>query len=181
MKALFVIDMLKDFMSEEIYGDAKLPVEPSKEIVDEVEEAVKIARENEVRVFYVNDAHEEGDEEFEEWSEHCMKGTEGAEVLGRIAPRGNDYVIEKKTHDGFSNSKLNGRLQELNVGEIYEVGVVTDICVLETGKTGVEHGYDMKAIREAVSGLEERDGGLEDLEDAGIEVVSLEEYRDALL
>lgn len=174
-KSLFVVDMLKDFMSKQVYPKAKLPVEPSKEIIDSVKKAIEYARRKGIPIFYLNDSHDEDDPEFQEWPKHCVKGTEGAEVIDELKPRPEDYIIKKRTYDGFTNPNLERSLHELGVREIYETGVVADICILETGKSALRKGYSVSVIKECVSGLKSQEEGLEELEKAGIEIITLEE------
>lgn len=96
-KAIIVVDMLNDFMPESIYPEAELPVEPADQIIEPIKQVVQEAREQSIPVFYLNELHEPGDKDLEEWGEHCLKGTEGAEVISELEPKEKDVIILKKT------------------------------------------------------------------------------------
>lgn len=178
MKALLVIDMLKDFMPKSIYPEAKLPVEPAAQIIPEIEDVISHARQKNIPIFYVNDSHEKNDPEFEEWPEHCIEGAEGAEVVPQLKPEEEDTVISKKTYNGFSNPKLEKELKAQRVEKLYIVGVVTDICVLNTALEAKERGYHVKVIEECVSGLDSRKDGLKKLKEKGIRVIPKDKFLE---
>lgn len=176
-KAVFVVDMLKDFMPESIYSEAALPVEPAKQVIEPIKEFIEEAREEDVPVFYLNDSHWEEDPEFEEWGEHCVKGTEGAEVIEELKPEEEDIVIEKPKYSGFSNSRLKKDLEERDIDEVYIIGVVTHVCVLETAKDALKNGLETYVVKECVSGTNSRKHGLEKVKENGIDLISREEIE----
>ncbi len=111
------------------------------------------AREEEIPVLYINDAHEKGDKEFEKWGEHCLKGSLGAHVVDELKPKKEDYIIEKKRFSGFYNTNLEKLLKDLGTREIYEAGLVTNICNLATGLDAKMRDYDVKIVKDAVKDL----------------------------
>lgn len=40
-EAVFVVDMVKDFMPKSVYEDAKLPVEPAEKIIDPTKKLIE--------------------------------------------------------------------------------------------------------------------------------------------
>ena len=94
MKVLLVIDMLKDFMEE---GGALFCGEKSREIIPFVKDKIAEYRQSGFKVIYVCDAHAPDDKEFKMFSNHAVKGTEGAKVIEEIKPEKSDIVMEKTT------------------------------------------------------------------------------------
>ncbi|WP_264890774.1 isochorismatase family cysteine hydrolase [Vulcanisaeta souniana] len=80
--ALIVIDMNKDF----VYG--KLGNERARNLVPRLKKLIESAREERVPIIYVGDAHLPTDPEMRVWGEHSMKGTEGAQVVDELRPKG---------------------------------------------------------------------------------------------
>lgn len=180
-KALFIVDMVKDFMPRSIYSEAKLPVEPAEGIIEPLKELLKICREQNIPIFYLNDCHKSGDKEFKEWGEHCIQGTEGAEAIEELKPKKGEEVIEKNKYSGFSNPELKRKLKEKRIKEIYLTGVVTHVCILETGKDALKQGFKTKAIKQCISGTKTQEHGLEKLKEAGIQVIDKEKFKKKLL
>lgn len=175
-KAVFVIDMLKDFMPESIYPPAKLPVEPASQIIDPIHEVLRHARENEIPIFYICDSHKPNSSEFDDWPEHCIRGSEGAEIVEQLKPSREDVIIKKNTYNAFSNSRLERELSERDVKKIYETGVVTNICVLNTGLEAKEKGFQVKVIEDCVSGLDAQREGLDEIKENRINTLKKEEF-----
>lgn len=177
-EAVFVIDMLKDFMPKSIYPDAKLPIKPAAEIVDPIKKVLTHAREQEMEIFYICDSHKPNSSEFEEWPRHCIRGSEGSEIIGKLRPSREDVIIKKNTYNAFSNSRLKRQLFERGIEKIYETGVVTDICVLNTAVEAKEKGFEVSVIEDCVSGLDSQREGMNELKENKIDTISIEEFLD---
>jgi nicotinamidase-related amidase len=175
MKALFVIDMLNDFMPKHVYARAKLPVEPAAAIIANVKRLVERVREKSIPIFYLNDSHPINDPEFKQWPVHAVKGSEGAQVVKELSPTKGDYVIEKTTYDGFTNPELDKILKRLGVKTIYESGVVTNICVYETARTALSKGYEVYIVQDAVSGLKSQSDGMKKILELKVKVIRTSE------
>ena len=81
MKALIIIDMLRDFV------DGALANPRAQAILPSLQRLLEHARREGWVVVFSNDAHEPGDRELEIWGEHAMAGTPGAQVVERLQPR----------------------------------------------------------------------------------------------
>lgn len=154
-KAILVIDMLEDFIKEE----APLEVPDARKIIPFLQKELKKARKQNIQVIYICDAHKRNDVEFKKygWLPHCIKGTEGANIIEELKPETSDIIIEKKTYSGFYKTKLNKILKENKIKNLYLTGCVTHICVLFTASDAVLRGYDVYVLENGVAGLSEED------------------------
>lgn len=152
--ALVIADMINDFVDK----DGKLYVPGIEEIVPALASLVGEAHEMGVPVIYVNDAHDPDDEEFEQWGEHAVAGSQGSQVTPALAPAEGDYVLEKKRYSVFYKTGLDGLLEKLGVDHLVLTGTVTNICVWVSSVEALMKGYKVTVPRKAVKALIEQDG-----------------------
>lgn len=162
MEALLIIDMLNDFVRK----GAPLYVPGAERIIPAIEREIIRADKSGIPVIYVCDAHEKGDEEFSAWPVHCVKGTEGAEVVDPLKPKKHHIVIEKTRYSGFFKTNLEETLKNLNVDTVRLTGVATNICVLFTAADAFMRGFKITVVSDGVEGLspEDKDWALKQME-----------------
>ena len=151
MKALVIIDMLKDF----VYEDGALPVPNALELVPHINQKIKEFRANKEPVIFVCDSHDENDKEFEVWPKHCVEGTEGAEVIDELDKRDEDIVVKKKRFSAFYGTELDRTLKEKNIDTLVLTGVLSNICVLHTAADAVMRDYRVIVCKECVKSVDE--------------------------
>ncbi|MCX4268946.1 MAG: cysteine hydrolase [Lachnospiraceae bacterium] len=126
-KLLVVVDMQKDFI------DGSLGTKEAEKIVDGVVEEIKKYRTEDI--FATRDTHTEDYLQTQEGKKlpvvHCVKGTEGWEINGKVkeALKGAE-VMDKPT---FGSKELAEKIAGLAAEEEIEVtlvGLCTDICVV---------------------------------------------------
>lgn len=126
-KLLIVIDMQKDFT----YG--ALRNEDAIAVIQKVKEKVEKFK---GEVIFTLDTHGDDYMHTQEGRKlpvpHCIKGSEGHELVDELKPYAeNRLVLEKET---FGSVKLGEILKEMNASEPLEeitlIGVCTDICVI---------------------------------------------------
>lgn len=181
------IDLSNDFASKDMYPDAKLPVKYFSQIVDSVNEAIRYCHKHGIPFYFSNDAHEKGDEEFDDYGEHCLIGSKGARINSSICyDRVIDRFFHKDTFNAFDDQRLVMEMEWLmdkkNANElnIYLGGVVTPICIKETALGARELGYNPIVIEECVSGSEYREEGLDELREMGMDIVDVYQFKDAV-
>lgn len=131
-KLLVVIDYQKDFV------DGTLGFKKAETLESGIYDKVKKYLENEDKVLFTYDTHYEEYLETREGKNlpvvHCIKGTNGHELYGRL----NEFFGKENTlhyeKEGFGMApkdviKLSEELGE-EIDEIELVGVVTNICVI---------------------------------------------------
>ncbi|MDE6181712.1 MAG: cysteine hydrolase [Eubacteriales bacterium] len=148
-KALIIIDYQYDFVAEDGLLTAG---KNAQNIENEINERIeKYLNENQ-HIIFTLDTHIK--EEWENHPEsnsfclHCEKGTKGHKLFGKIEEKANlenTIKLEKKAYC-LKNKDLENIINEYD--EIELLGVVTDICVLQTGiglyNTSVNLGKNVK-------------------------------------
>ena len=154
--AVLIIDMLNDF----VLPGAPLEVPETRSIINNIQNRVKAARDNRHPIIYVCDNHAPDDPEFSRmgWPPHAVRETEGAQVIGDLAPQEMDPIIHKTSYSGFLHTGLDGLLQSLKINHLILTGCVTNICILYTAYDAVVRGYDVTVPADAVANLDPGDG-----------------------
>jgi len=129
MKALLVIDMLKDFIER---GGALECGEAARLIVPFVRSKINEFRTTGNLVIFVKDAHRPDDLEFRMFPPHCVRGTRGAEIIDDLDVSPSDVIVEKTRYSAFFGTDLEKILLDRAVTEVHVVGVCTSICVMDT-------------------------------------------------
>lgn len=151
--AVLVIDMLKDF----VLPEGALPVPGAMELADRIAGFLQEARAKGVPVIYVCDSHDPDDPEFRRWPPHCVRGTEGAQVVEVLAPQPGDRRVEKRRYSAFFGTELEGILEELSVDTLILTGLLTDVCVYSTALDAGQRGFRVVVPRDLVIALSEED------------------------
>ncbi len=151
MRALLVIDMLRDF----IYKDCVLPVNGAKKLIPPINYKIIEFREINEPIIFICDSHDEMDEEFDVWGKHAVEGTEGAEIIDELDRREYDIVVTKKRFSAFYNTDLERILKGLNVDTLVITGVVTDICILHTAADATMRGFKVIVPENCVATVDE--------------------------
>ena len=148
MKALVIVDMLKDFVDGSLANPrAQGMIEPLRRLLDH-------AREEGWVVVFSNDAHRPEDPELKVWGEHAMEGTPGAEVIDEIAPREGEIISPKRHYGAFDETGLTEQLRERGVDEVVITGQHTHICVRHSSYGALKAGFEVTVPRDAVCAFE---------------------------
>jgi len=150
---LLVVDMQNDFADESgsLYNpDAEESIPIISGLVDE-------ARDHAVPVWYTKDTHTKDDPEFEIWGEHCIKGSNGWNIVDELQPEDGDRVFEKSRYDGFYGTELDHQLTIHNKNTLIIVGTVANICVHYTAASAGLRYYNVIHPVEGISALTEFD------------------------
>jgi len=129
MRALLVVDMLKDFLNNEgaLYcGDS------SRKIIPFVKENIEEFHKRGDLIVFICDSHDPDDLEFNMFPKHCVAGTEGAEIIDELPVDEKDVIIKKKRYSSLYGTDLDRVLKDHEINETHIVGVCTSICVMDT-------------------------------------------------
>ena len=150
MKALVVVDMLRDFV------DGALANPRAKQIIEPIRSLLVHARSDGWVVVFSNDAHQPGDPELAVWGEHAMAGAPGAQVIEELEPepREREFISPKRAYGAFDGTGLDERLRALGVDEVVVAGQHTHICVRHTAYGALIRGYRITVPRDAVCAFE---------------------------
>jgi nicotinamidase-related amidase len=172
MKALIIVDMLKDFV------DGELANPRAQRITGPLGRLLDHARASGWVVVYSNDAHRPEDPELKIWGEHAMEGSPGAAVIDELAPSDGELVSPKRTYGAFDETGLAEELRERGVGEVVITGQHTHICVRHSSYGALRNGFEITIPRDAVCAFEgvDEDDALEYLKMAyGANVTTVDE------
>ncbi|MCR4398535.1 MAG: cysteine hydrolase [Firmicutes bacterium] len=155
-KVLLVVDMLNDFIDP----GGSLYCGPSADsIVPFVRDRIREVLESGGFVVFICDSHDPDDIEFRRFPPHCVRGTNGAEIIPalRAASEGSDRVFEvkKKRYSGFYGTDLGGILERIGAREVEVVGVCTNICVLYTVEGLCNRDYSVRVLRGGVASFDD--------------------------
>ena len=154
-KAVIIVDMLNDFVT----GDLK--TERAARIVPNLKKLIETARKHDVPVIYSNDAHYKQDfEVVHKWGGHAIKGTRGAQVIPELAPREEDFIVEKRAYSGFYETGLEPLLRSLYGGRGVDTvifgGLHTHICVRHTSADAFFRGYKIIIASDGVEAFTQK-------------------------
>jgi nicotinamidase-related amidase len=146
--------MLNDFIRE----GAPLEVPGGREIIPQIRRELDRAHREGTPVYYLCDSHSEDDPELKVWPRHCIRGTQGAEVVAPLQPTASDLVILKTRYDAFIGTELEEHLRRNGITDLILTGVATEICVHYTGAAAIMRGFHVEIVDDCVSALSEDQG-----------------------
>lgn len=148
MKALLVIDMLKDFIEK---GGALDCGDESRRIIPFVKQKIEAFHRSGNPVIFIKDSHREDDPEFKMFPRHCVKGTRGAEIIADLPVAAGDVIVEKTRYSAFYGTILDQALKDRAVTEAHVVGVCTSICVMDTVGDLRDRDYRVVVYKDGVA------------------------------
>lgn len=100
------------------------------------------------------------------WPDHCVQGSQGADFHPNLETNRSQLFIRKgfrKNIDSYSafyendeetTTGLTGYLRERNINTLYVVGLATDFCVKWSVVDGIEEGFNIYVVEDAVKGID---------------------------
>lgn len=149
--ALLIVDMQNDF----VRPDGKLTVPDAAATIPVIQRLRERARAAGMHVFYTQDTHLPGDQEFEIWGEHALRNSDGWQIVPELYPdwdRG-DRVFRKRRYDGFYETQLDSELRADGIDTLIVCGTVANVCVLHTAASAAIRWYRVILPVDATSAL----------------------------
>ena len=100
------------------------------------------------------------------WPDHCVQGSKGAEFHNDLNTLKSQVIIRKgfrKAIDSYSTffendqetaTGLTGYLKQRGITDLYTVGLATDFCVKWSILDGIDEGFTMHIVEDAVKGID---------------------------
>jgi nicotinamidase/pyrazinamidase len=100
------------------------------------------------------------------WPDHCVQGTKGAEFHPDLNTNKTQVIIRKgfrKQIDSYStffendqktSTGLTGYLKQRGITSLYVTGLATDFCVKWSVLDGIDEGFKMNIVTDAVRGID---------------------------
>jgi nicotinamidase/pyrazinamidase len=136
-KALLVVDMINDHLTP----GRILEVPRAREIVPALAARIAEAHRSGTPVVYILDQHDPTDSDLDDWGEHAIAGTEGAQVWPPLAPHEGDRIVTKPSYSAFYRSNLEKVLDDLAVDTIELTGCSTEVQLLSTATDALQLGF----------------------------------------
>jgi len=150
--ALVVVDFAYGW-TDEAYagGTARLdaPVEATRQLLE-------VARTKKIPVIYTTSPYRpaSGDQPFKSAADPSVEyrdwDARACEIDERIAPRQEDYVIEKESASAFSGTHLSGYLVEHGIDTVLIVGCSTSACIRATATDAKSQRFRPVIVEECV-------------------------------
>lgn len=121
------------------------------------------------------------------WPDHCIQGSMGAEFHPELNTLKTQVIIRKgfrKAIDSYSTffendqettTGLTGYLNQRGITNLYTVGLATDFCVKWSILDGIDEGFNMHIVKDAVKGID-LDGSLDaawnEMKKKGVNIVT---------
>ena len=192
------VDVQRDFM----LPGGNLYVPGAEKLLPNIRRLTDAARQG--RVFLVSHGcfHTANDPEFQTFPPHCVKGTEGAELVpealtAKVARVPNDatakvpedlfqfqqILLEKQTLNIFESKHADELLQRLGKDPEFVVfGVVTEYCVSFAAKGLLQRGRRVAVVQDAIETLKKEDGqaSIAELARLGARLTTTDQALEAL-
>ena len=180
----------------------KLYVPGAEKLIPNIGRLVETARENRALLISSGDHHTPQDPEFKIFPPHCIKGTEGAQVIPEALAQNilavpnetvfqlpadiaqyQQLLIEKQTFDVFDNIHTAQIVKGLpSDAEFFVFGVVTEYCVRYAAKGLLDRGRDVSIVTDAIEQLDPGAGSktIAELTAAGAKLIITEAALERL-
>ena len=158
--ALIVIDVQNDFAQH----DGTLYVADGEGLIPVLNDYLRRFVSAGMPVFASRDWHPPNHCSFTDqggdWPAHCVAGTPGAEFAPDLQlPQGAHIVskaekADEDAYSAFSGTDLAVRLRTLGIKRILIGGLATDYCVLNTVLDGVQEGFEVLLLTDAIRAVD---------------------------
>jgi nicotinamidase/pyrazinamidase len=188
-RALIVVDVQNDFCP-----GGSLAVPEGDKVVPPLNKLIQEFLDSDEPVFKTRDWHPAKTKHFAAfggtWPVHCVQGTKGAEFHPDLIDDIHIRVISKglgdeDSYSGFDGTDLALQLRQQGVEEVWLGGLATDYCVKNTVLDALKEGFQVKAVADAMRPVELKPGdgerAIEEMQDAGAEIVDSTKNRDYLI
>jgi len=122
------------------------------------------------------------------WPDHCVQGTQGAELFPRLEIGGIELILRKGLrrnldsysaffeNDHITDTGLRFYLSGLGARQIFLCGLATDYCVRSSALDACKLGFEVTVIRDACRGVDYPKGSvgqaLAEMKAAGVRLIS---------
>lgn len=161
--ALIIVDVQKDFCP----GGA-LAVPQGDQVVPVLNQYIQRFREAGSPIYATRDWHPPNHCSFQAqggpWPPHCVQGSDGAQFHMGLGLPPDVVVISKGTdpqreaYSGFQGTDLEERLRKQGVRRLWVGGLATDYCVKSTVLDGLQKGFEVVLLEDAVRGVDVQPG-----------------------
>jgi ureidoacrylate peracid hydrolase len=164
--ALLVVDMQNDLCHPDgFYGGRGRPVERLYAVHGAIAVLLEEARRDGLPIVYTKEIFNERLPDL--ISRHALKpdvigdvrglrpGSWGAAIIDELAPRDEDFIIEKPDYSAFYETQLTTLLKRLQIRTLIITGILTHACLLHTVFDAFVRDFDVIVVSDTVASYEE--------------------------
>ncbi len=157
---LLIVDVINDLE----FPDNEYLIGRSSKLTENILRLKRRCRAAGIPVVYANDNKGRWRSDMRHVVETCgREGAAGQEMVRRLAPQAEDYVVLKPKHSAFYATPLEVLLEHMGVKSLIIAGITTDSCVLQTVSDAYVRDLQIYVPEDCSAGLsaEEERRGLE--------------------
>ncbi|MEH6437406.1 isochorismatase family protein [Massilia sp. DD77] len=161
--ALLIVDLQRDFLP-----GGSLAVPHGDRVIAPINALIDLYRVRRLPVYASRDWHPHDHCSFAAqggpWPPHCVAGSDGARFSEALRVPEDATVVSKAdsadtdAYSAFSGTGLGDALRRRGVSRLAVCGLATDYCVLNTVLDGIEEGFEVLLVPEAISAVDVRAG-----------------------
>ena len=136
--ALLVVDFVNEFVSGNVKSKRALHT------IKPVCGLITAMRKKGYPIIFVNDTHDEKDQELKIWGKHSMRGSKASKIIPEIKVSKKDIILEKHYYSAFFKTKLLSSLKKLKIDTLIIAGLYLNICVKFSIIDAYLNGYKVK-------------------------------------
>ena len=116
------------------------------------------------------------------WPPHCVQNTWGAQFHPDLKIDAKDRIIstgenpQEENYSGFHGTDLEAWFRRRDIRRIFIAGLATDCYVLTSAMDGLQAGFEVVVLEDAVAGVDVPPGNsaraLQKLRDSGVHILS---------
>ncbi len=155
-----VVDMQNDFSDK-----GAIAVKGATKLAKQIQKFIKPYEDaKHAYIAFSLDWHPRKHCSFEKWPKHCVKHTKGARLIRPLNLNSADIVIKKASNVSMEETsafqhKADGLLHQFiidkEINEVYVMGLVKEVCVLDTCKDALGFGLETYLIEDLTLGINE--------------------------
>jgi nicotinamidase-related amidase len=154
-------------------------VQQSDSLIKRTNEVIQFSQDNNIPVVYIYT-------QTDNWFIHLInstmkKGTVGTQIDARVH-LGSEYIFPKEKKDSFSNPELDNFMSQHQISRLYFVGLDAAHCVRNTISAGLNRGYEIFVIEDAlISETEDlKKEMIEYYNKNGVKIINSSDYAGSL-
>lgn len=171
-KGLLIVDVQNDFCP-----GGKLAIENGNKVIPVINSLIAVKHFD--IIVASQDWHPKNHCSFEQWPEHCVAGTKGAEfhpelnMNNIVAIYRKGYNLKKDSYSIFENYAIPYLDPTILVMELYIVGLAFDVCVKQTALDATNFYRKVYVIKEGCASVfpENEDNIIKELTEKGIKII----------
>lgn len=171
--ALVVVDMQRDFLSEEGYfGQLGGDLSGLRAAIGPTQACVAAARVSGLRVVWTRQGYRQDLAEMPAWKRLkgarmgspigkpgplgrvLVRGEPGFEIVPELAPRSGEPLVDKTANGAFTGTDLEPVLRAAGVRALAFAGITIDVCVHTTLREANDRGFQCLLVSDACGALE---------------------------